>query len=195
MSKIGQDLYLKFGEASLFVEENPIDSAVFNLNKTYRYCLIRTWDKSKPFVMFIGLNPSTADGINNDATIRRCKTLAFNLGYGGLYMLNCFAFISTDPKKLVYDPELIERNNDWLETISKKCADVVFCWGNFKIVKETKRDQEIIKMFPDAKVLGLNKNGSPKHPLYMPSDTKLISYSDAIELQMQYYKIIKLQNK
>ena len=46
--------------------------AHFSKNRIYRYALWRTWDESKPKVLFVGLNPSTADEIQDDPTIRRC---------------------------------------------------------------------------------------------------------------------------
>jgi hypothetical protein len=167
----------------IFIPQDDIHTgAIFSICRKYRYCLWRKWDLNKPFIMFIGLNPSTANAFSDDATIRRCKSFAFNWGYGGFYMLNCFSYISTDPKKLLYDSTLIEKNNEWLKLISNKCSDVAFCWGNFSVVKNTKRDLELVNMFPNAKVLGLNKNGSPKHPLYMPNNTILIDYKTTIKL-------------
>jgi hypothetical protein len=41
-------------------------------SRKYRYTLTRVWDETKDKVMFIGLNPSTADEIEDDPTIRRC---------------------------------------------------------------------------------------------------------------------------
>lgn len=121
-------------------------------------------------VMFIGLNPSTADESSDDATIRRVKALSANLGYGGVYMMNCWAYIATDPSLLI-NPMSEEWNNNLITVTASKCKDVFFAWGNFKIVKETGRDKELAEMFPRAKALILNKDGSPRHPLYVPANT------------------------
>lgn len=146
--------------------------ASFSDCRQYRYALWRIWDESKPLVMFIGLNPSTANESNDDPTIRRVKAIAENLGYGGVYMMNCFAYISTDPKLLKTNPMSAEWNNNMLTTTAYKCdGNVIFAWGNFKVVTETGRDKELIEMFPNAKALFINKNGSPKHPLYCKTDT------------------------
>jgi hypothetical protein len=144
--------------------------AEFSNCRNYRYSLWRIWDRSKPMVMFIGLNPSTANETTDDSTIRRVKTIAKNLGYGGVYMMNCFAYISTDPKLLKTNPMSKEWNDNMLTITASKCADVIFAWGNFEIVKTTGRDVELIEMFPNAKALQINKNGSPKHPLYVPGN-------------------------
>ncbi|GHX72979.1 hypothetical protein VCSRO16_3593 [Vibrio cholerae] len=63
--------------------------------RKYRYALWRTWDSDKPFAMFIGLNPSTADEKNDDPTLRRCINFAKSWGYGGVCMANLFAFRAT----------------------------------------------------------------------------------------------------
>jgi hypothetical protein len=72
--------------------------AIFSDCRKYRFALRRNWDESKPYVMFIGLNPSTADEIENDPTINRCISYARSWGYGGLFMANLFAFRATDHK-------------------------------------------------------------------------------------------------
>ena len=66
--------------------------ATFSSCKKYRYSLFRIWDEDKPLVLFIGLNPSTADEKEDDPTIRRCINFAKQWGYGGLIMGNLFAF-------------------------------------------------------------------------------------------------------
>ena len=69
-----------------------------------------------------------------------------------------------------------EWNNNTLTVIASKCQDIIFSWGNFDVVKETGRDKELSEMFPNAKALHINKNGSPKHPLYCKSDSKFIQW-------------------
>ncbi len=60
--------------------------------------------------------------------------------------------------------------------IAGKCQNVVFAWGNFKIVPKHGRDKELIEMFPNALTIGLNKNGSPKHPLFQKGESMLIKF-------------------
>lgn len=150
--------------------------ASFSNDRKYRYSLWRIWDKSKPLVMFIGLNPSTANENSDDPTIRSVCRIANNNGYGGIYMLNCWAYISTDPKLIKHNPMSDEWNNNVLIVTAGKCKDVVFAWGDFNIVKDTGRVYELSEMFPRAMALHINKKGSPKHPLYCKSDTKLIPF-------------------
>lgn len=158
------------------VIDNVDKGAFFSFDKTHRYSLWRIWDHSLPKVMFIGLNPSTANETEDDPTIRSICRIAKSNGYGGVYMMNCWAFVSTDPKKLQISEEECKWNDLELQKISDKCRDVVFAWGSFDIVKDRGRDKELVTMFPNAKALHVNKNGSPKHPLYCRSDIKFVSY-------------------
>lgn len=143
--------------------------AGFSEDRKYRYNLCRIWDQSKPMVMFIGLNPSTANESTDDPTIRRVKRFAFDLGYGGMYMMNLFAWITAYPEELKKCKDPLGANDFWLKWVSYACIDVIFAWGSFPEAKE--RSKEVIKMFPLAKALVLNNDGSPRHPLYIKGDT------------------------
>lgn len=145
----------------------------------YRYSLWRIWDVSKPLVMFIGLNPSTANANTDDPTIRRVKAIANNLGYGGIYMCNCFPYISTDPKKLIDVPaSAMLLNGQMISRLYAQCVDVIFAWGNFDIVANKGIDKALSEVFPEAKALHINKNGTPKHPLYCKTDIVPVLYKN-----------------
>ncbi|WP_030186512.1 DUF1643 domain-containing protein, partial [Streptomyces capuensis] len=47
-------------------------AAVFDRSRIYRYLLTRVWDPSRPLLVYLMLNPSTADATTADPTIRRC---------------------------------------------------------------------------------------------------------------------------
>ncbi len=126
--------------------------------------------------MFVGLNPSTANENTDDPTIKRVKSIANNLGYGGVYMMNCFPFVTSEPKEIELDWDYILMNDSHLIDIGRKCRDVIFAWGNFKIVKKEGRDLKMKELFPQSKALHINKNGSPKHPLYCKKTTQLTPY-------------------
>lgn len=149
------------------------NGALFSDCRKYRYALWRIWDKQKPLVMFIGLNPSKADEINQDPTITRVRAIAESLGYGGFYMMNCFAFVTPYPFELKIEKK-DPLNDFWLNEISKKCADIIFAWGKFKAVKE--RAVEVAAMFPSAKALIINLDGSPRHPLYVKTNVSPVEF-------------------
>lgn len=128
----------------------------------YRYYLMRQWSTA-PMAMVIGLNPSKADAEDDDATISALRRLLEPLHYGGVYMTNLFAYISTNPDDLRSTPNPVGDNDDWLDIIRGKCQHVVFAWGSFKQAKY--RADKIIYKFPDAYVFGKTAKGHPLHPL------------------------------
>ena len=103
---------------------------IFSPCRTYRYALWREWIGGDGYVMFIGLNPSTADETQDDPTIRRCIAFAKAWGYGGLSMTNLFAFRATDPKKMkaVADP-IGPENDAHLLRLARDAGVIVAAWG------------------------------------------------------------------
>lgn len=134
--------------------------------------LWRRWEPVKPHVLFIGLNPSTAGGEYNDATTKRIIAHAQRLGFGGCFLLNCFTRIVTDPKELNPSGHWKE-NLNWFKKVEPYCSEVVFAWGKHQLVRKMGRDIYFKKRFPKAKCFGNNKDGSPKHPLYLPYSSTL----------------------
>lgn len=153
--------------------------AHFSECRQYRYALWRIWDATLPKIMFIGLNPSTAAESTDDPTIRRVVSFAKAWGYGGVYMMNCFPYVSTDPKQLFngLTPESQESNSRHLRHIGSLCEEVIFAWGNFKEVDKDVSNF-LLSLFPHAKALQINKNGSPKHPLYVKGDVVPVDFKN-----------------
>ncbi len=150
--------------------------AEFSDCRKHRYALWRIWDDSKPKIMFVGLNPSTASEQKDDHTIKKVCKIANNLGYGGIYMVNCFSFVTPYPEDLEHNADAEEINDDKIHKWYQYCKDIVFAWGSFKVVSDRCRDTILHKQFPNAKALHINKNGSPKHPLYCKDNQQLINY-------------------
>ena len=106
-------------------------SALFSECRTYRYALWRVWDESLDSILFIGLNPSTADESHNDPTISRCINFAKKWGYGGLCMANLFAYRATQPRIMMLADDPIGPDNDQiLFDLVSKADIVVAAWGN-----------------------------------------------------------------
>jgi hypothetical protein len=55
-------------------------AATISADGRYRYRLERWWDEHVPAVLFVMLNPSTADARDDDPTIRRCVAFARRWG-------------------------------------------------------------------------------------------------------------------
>ena len=152
------------------IDNNLYDfGADFSECREYRYTLWRFWDKSKPKIMFLGLNPSTADEINNDPTVTRCINYSKLWGYGGMYMMNIFAYRTTYPVELKKVKYPIGIDNDlWLLDISKKVDKCIGAWGNDG--KFLNRYKTICEIIPRLYCLKINNSGQPSHPLYLKSD-------------------------
>ena len=136
----------------------------------YRYELHREWDKSKRKVLFIMLNPSTADGLNNDLTTVRCINFAKKWGYGGIMIGNIYPFRAKRPKDLRkwlsegHDYDFWKSGDDNRNHVGDMAeqADMIVCaWGcNHPGVPEW------IDELGDLFYLELCKdNITPKHPL------------------------------
>jgi hypothetical protein len=156
------------------IARTMIAGAEFSSDRKYRYALWRVWDRSKPLVMFIGLNPSTANETALDPTITRVMNFSRYWGYGGFYMMNLFGIVSSKPAILLTDPDPLGDNDQWLWKIAGQCEMIVFAWGVFK--QASTRAEEVKKRFPGAYCLKKTKDGHPWHPLYVAAATKPILY-------------------
>lgn len=159
--------------------------AILSPCRRYRYYLQRTWDEAKPRLCWIMLNPSMADEIANDATIRICMGRATLEGYGGIDVVNLFALRSTDPSALydlfqnpISEPEQPGLNDEVIRRVALKAKDVICAWGTHgnhlergRIIRDR---LTIWGAVPTA--LKINKDGTPAHPLRIPYSTKPIPY-------------------
>ena len=148
-------------------------SAVFSTDRKYRYELSRDWwGYGKDAVLFIGLNPSTADEKNDDPTIRRCMGFAKRWGFEGMFMANLFAYRATNPKDMMACPKPIGRYNDRsIKSMANKSKLIVCAWG--VLGNHLNRDKDVIALLSDKHrlmCLGKTKHGNPRHPLYVKAD-------------------------
>ncbi|HEY9081353.1 DUF1643 domain-containing protein [Magnetovibrio sp.] len=155
----------------------------------YRYMLWRRWDKTKPRLVFIMLNPSTADADIDDATIRLCMGRARRMGYGGIRVINLFAYRATNPSELRQVDDPVGPEN-W-KYLEQHCGCgaagemTIAAWGNDGTLKGQSRERwrealEIIcyDMGTPLYCLGLTKHGQPKHPLRISYETQPTLWMD-----------------
>ena len=157
----------------------PKKSATFSSCALYRYTLTRTIDQPTLFAPSQGtgviawcmLNPSTADAENDDPTIRRCIGFSKDWGYRKVLIVNAYAYRATDPKAMWKSQndgvDIVGPDND--SAIAKTTAQaqvVIAAWGT---ECELGRAQKVCKLIGASKLhcLGICKDGSPKHPLYL----------------------------
>lgn len=157
--------------------------ATFSADGRYRQ-LMRRWTGEhfpERYVLFIGMNPSTADGTVNDPTCAREWTFANREGYSAMVKANVGDFRATDPKMLLA-PGVVAVSDANLPAIRGAAmgADlVVLCHGKLnkalapagKAIVDALRADGV-----DLWCFGTNADGSPKHPLYLRADTPLVPF-------------------
>ena len=151
----------------------------FSPCRTYRYTLQIIWDAQLPLIMFIGLNPSTADETNDDPTVRRCIQFAKDFGGGRLVMTNIFAFRSTDPKAMLTHPgDVVGPENDAALVGSAHPAQLIICaWGKHGAHQgRGEAVRERIAAVRPLHCLRFNSDGSPAHPLYLPAKLRPVQF-------------------
>ncbi|KUN38306.1 hypothetical protein AQJ27_45175 [Streptomyces olivochromogenes] len=161
-----------------------IAAAVFDSRaRTYRYLLTRIWDSTIAPAVFVMLNPSTADAMDDDPTIRRCTSFARREGAGGLVVVNLFALCSTDPRALRHHPDPVGPVNDaFIRRATASASTVVVAWGAAGVehngrgarIAETLRARGV-----QLQCLGQTSTGQPRHPLYLPGVAVLEPYGAA----------------
>jgi len=148
----------------------------------YRYTLSRVWDRTLPMVLWVMLNPSTADGRQDDRTIRKIGKFSDGFGFGGMWVGNLFAFRSKEPEDLKYRVraglQVIGSENDkHLNAMASKSKKIIFGWGANANDIDQVRVTKVIDMFPKSYALTINQDNSPGHPLFTKGTTKLFLYN------------------
>ena len=144
----------------------------------YRYSLSRTWDEAGKTIVFIGLNPSTADASKDDRTIRRCVRFARDNGYGRLTMLNLFAYRSAYPVVLgaqrISRRDIVGADND--AYLRWTPGDrFIAAWGSYPAAVD--RARTVIQIIgKPLDCFGTTKDGQPRHPLFIAADAPFVPF-------------------
>lgn len=148
----------------------------------YRYRLWRDgWSEDDRACLFIMLNPSTADAMKDDPTIRKCVGFCQRWGYGRLFVVNLFAFRSTKPAGLlgVEDPCGPE-NEGWIRSEAEAASRIVLAWGSHHEIRVllSRRAFEMRRTLAPHRtktvMLGQCKDGNPRHPLMLAYATPCV---------------------
>jgi hypothetical protein len=178
------------------VKRLEFDGAILSDDGVYRYRLWRTVAKAlrrgeiqagtgapERIVAWIMLNPSTADALVDDATIRRLRGFTLHWGFDSFDVVNLYGLRSKNPKKLwaVRDP-IGPENDGWVREVCSMAELIVCAWGvnaGAKRVEQVLRKvTSLTRPVPDSTVtknvelyhLGLTQDGIPRHPLRLPKD-------------------------
>ena len=155
-------------------------AAVISSDGKYRYKLSRRWAWGSNRSVWIMLNPSTADAVEDDATIRRCISFAKRWGCDGIDVYNLFALRSRHPFRIEKVNDPVGPDNDhWLSVAAHTRGKVIAAWGACNTPVQMRRANEVVQfLLRDRRVLlstlGLTKSGQPRHPLYVRNDAPLI---------------------
>lgn len=163
-----------------------IKKAIISPCERYRYYLERNWSgvECPPVSDCVGaimLNPSKADHLIDDPTIIKDIFFAKKFGYKLLGVGNIFGLRSTDPRYLKTDKNPVGYDNaTYLKKLIEKSDKIILAWGSNDFAMPFA--EQFLEDFSDYSdkfyQLGekTNKNGSPKHPLYLPHSTDLFKF-------------------
>jgi hypothetical protein len=170
--------------APILYTESGSSAAIFSPDERFRYVLTREWDACRGKLAIIGLNPSTATAEQDDPTIRRCIGFAKREGFGGLAMLNLFAYRATDPRELTRaltrgENIVGELNDSVLRLYGNEGRIVLAAWGAGGALCGRGRDvtRNLVAAGADVRCLGLTTQGDPRHPLYMRADAPFQAFA------------------
>ena len=159
-----------------------VSGAVFDDLEIYRYLLWRCWDSKFPPLVACMLNPSAATEVDTDPTVEKVTRWARAWGYGGVVVVNAFAWRSTDPKEL-YEVGLPKGpDNDRAILAAARSAGMVICgWGTHAAHPQFRNragdvEELLLSVVETLHCTKVNQGGTPKHPLYEPNQSKPVVY-------------------
>ncbi|GAA3637693.1 DUF1643 domain-containing protein [Microbacterium awajiense] len=146
-------------------------SATADIRGAYRYSLTRVWDASLPTITFVLRNPSTADAVDLDPTLRRCVGFSKRDGFGSMVILNLYAYRTPSPAVMLAATDPIGPEND--RVLASAIGTVVAGWGTNA---SPARVAHVLRLLPPLKALKITKDGHPQHPLYVKGDSPLVDW-------------------
>lgn len=151
--------------------------AAFDDERIYRYLLTRAWGPGSR-VLWVMLNPSTADESKLDPTLRRCLDFSMRWGFDGFEVCNLYALRSTDPRELWKHADPIGPDNDAaIQAAAKRAGRVVVGWGSHA---RPMRELVVAQLLRDVGwrplCLGKTNADAPRHPLYLRADAELVQW-------------------
>ncbi|MGA9070877.1 MAG: DUF1643 domain-containing protein [Terracidiphilus sp.] len=172
------------GKVRLALSADVVSTAEFGGDKQeYRYTLKRVWDASLGSVLFVMMNPSTADPYVDDPTVAKCQRYARSWGYGTMLVGNTFAYRATNQKDLlrVADP-VGPKNDKCLLQMAAQAGLIVLAYGKpHKNLCQRGRDVAALlrRAGHELHALKLCNDGTPSHPLYLKGTLRPILFEEA----------------
>lgn len=165
---------------------DSISGACFSEDRHRRFVLWRNWDASRPVMAALMLNPSIADENDLDPTLRRVQRYAMDWGFGGMRIVNAFAWVATDPddlRSLAVDSD--HQNDLHIIDVIEKVRRVMVGWGGTMDKPYLKHRRSPLDWLIEeyaarsgAEVMAwkMTATEQPWHPLYLPADIQPVPY-------------------
>jgi len=169
----GKREWVVYNERGYVYDVNPYNESMMqrsaDMVEGYRFKLSRIWEPTKDKILFIMINPSTANANEDDRTIKALLEITKKWrGYGGFYVGNLYPHITPRPADLrciAFPPDIRLKNEKSIEEMASECSIVIYAWGT-KGPDEKQREPEWLRKIMDRDVccIGLSVKGVPKHP-------------------------------
>lgn len=157
-------------------------TAKFSMDRKYRWELHRRWDmdESGLIILWIMLNPSTADEHVNDRTISRCIDFSKRWGYSGLMIGNLYGLRTPKPTELFKHPDPLGKDNDfYLGYMIASANAILVAWGSDAELERARTVHDMIRQRSKLQpmCLAMNEDGMPRHPLYVRAETEPVTWN------------------
>lgn len=158
------------------------NECLFSPDRRHRYNLIHRWNPHprERLILWIGLNPSTADESQLDPTLTRIASFSKREGYDGFWMANLFAVRTPHPKIMMAASDAVGPATDAeLLRAAERCTQIVAAWGVGGEFLD--RGGAVARLFGGKKLwcLGATLAGHPRHPLYVAGNQPLVRWAPA----------------
>jgi hypothetical protein len=153
--------------------------ALISDDEVYRYWLTRTWSDWTPdgrdTLLWVMLNPSTADARIDDATIRQVIWFTRAWGYRRAVVCNLFALRATNPHALARHDDPVGPDNDhWLYHHAARAAEIVCAWGAHRAAAgRAEQVTDLLCHYGPVYHLGQTRSGAPRHPCRLSQATAM----------------------
>jgi hypothetical protein len=152
----------------------------------YRYDLGRAWGKGESQVVWVLLNPSTADAEKDDMTVSKCVGFSKRWGYDAMIIVNLYAYRATKPEVLLEVEDPFGPAN--YSSVKRRIGDadlLVLGWSGAieKVNPSTRHWSKTLSRYNVEQVakdngltpmcLGRTGLGHPRHPSRLGYDTPL----------------------
>lgn len=140
----------------------------------HRLELWRIWGDPKPFVLWIGMNPSTAEADVDDNTVRIEQRFSREWGFAAYCKTNVMSYRVTNPAGLLQPGvnPADQRNLDIILGLAQQAGTVVLTIGSLP-PRLRPYGETVVRVLANAgiqmKCLGVTADGSPRHVRGLPA--------------------------